>query len=175
MSSHSPIDYNEMFSGLVRRQLELAQRRDEIDLEIAKVKQLLLATFPMLAEEVQAMFQAEIDSLEEESDVGVLSAIKQVFRAHKGEWLSASQVRDYLVAMRFDLNRYRANPLASIATTLRRMVSAKLESKTLDNGQVVYRRPITLLDKLALERTVLDLASGGALIGSKTGTKQLKP
>ena len=160
MSKHDSIDYYQIFSGLVQRQVELAQRRDEIDAETAKLKQLILATFAMLPENKQAIYQTEIDALEDESGVGVLSAIKQVFRSHKGEWLTASQVRDRLHEMGFDLTRYRANPMASIVTTLKRMAPAQLKTKTLENGHVVYQRPTTLLEQMALERRVLDLASG---------------
>src|SRR5215831_18974497 len=115
-----------MFSDLVARHDDLTQQRSAIDLEIAKLKQLILATFPLLPEEKQNMFQAEIEMMEEDSG-GLQNAIKLVFRTHKGEWLTASQVRDYLTATGFDLTQYRANPLASITTTLRRMVGGKIE------------------------------------------------
>jgi hypothetical protein len=51
--------------------------------------------------------------------------------------------------MGFNLTQYRANPLASIGTTLRRMVPSQLESKMLRDGQVVYQRRLTLIDQMA--------------------------
>jgi hypothetical protein len=136
-----------MFSELVTRHTQLVQQRNDIDREVTKLNQLILATFPLLPDDKQALFQAEIEEMEEQSG-GLLNAIKLVFSAHKGEWLTPTQVRDYLTAMGFDLTQYRANPLASIGTTLRRMVPGKLESKTLRDGQVVYQRRLTLLDQL---------------------------
>ena len=147
MDSQKSIDYYAMFSDLVKRHNELAQRRNDIDLEVAKLKQLILATFPLLPEEKQELFQSEIEQMEEQS-AGLLNAIKLVFSTHKGEWLTPSQVREYLSAMGFDLTQYRANPLASIATTLRRMVPGQLESKNSADGQVMYQRRLTLLDQL---------------------------
>ena len=41
--------------------------------------------------------------------------------------------------MGFPFENYKANPLASIHTTLKRMVPAEMETKTLKDGQKVYR------------------------------------
>ncbi|MGA9156212.1 MAG: hypothetical protein WB249_05430 [Candidatus Sulfotelmatobacter sp.] len=135
-----------MFSDLVKRQNALLQQRNEIGREVMKLRQLIIATFPLLPADKQEMFQAEIEALEEQTG-GLLSAIQLVFSAHKGEWLTPAKVRDYLIAMGFDMTQYRANPLASIATTLRRMVPDQLESQTVGE-QVMYRRRITLLDRM---------------------------
>jgi len=150
MELQKPIDYYAMFTELVSRCNELGQQRNEIDREVTKLKQLILATFPLLPEDKQELYQAEIEALEEESG-GLLSAIKLVLSAHKGEWLTPAQVRDYLATMGFDLTQYRANPLASIGTTLRRMVGATgslILSKTMDDGQITYQRRLTLLDQM---------------------------
>lgn len=157
MESQQSIDYYEMFSGMVKRLSEILQRRNEIDLEAAKLRQLILATFPLLPEKKQEMYQAEIEQLEEQS-TGLLNAIQLVFSTHKGVWLTPADVRDYLGAMGFDLTQYRANPLASIATTLRRMVPGKLESKTLKDGQVMYMRRVTLLDRMGQAKAPLSPA-----------------
>jgi hypothetical protein len=149
MESQKSIDYYAMFSELVKRHNELTQQRNDTDLEIAKLTQLILATFPLLPEDKQKLFQTEIELLEEQS-AGLLSAIKLVFSTRKGEWISPAQVREYLNAMGFDLTQYRANPLASIATTLRRMVPEQLESRMVGE-QVKYRRRITLLDRMGRE------------------------
>ncbi|HET9837389.1 MAG TPA: hypothetical protein VFR84_04080 [Candidatus Angelobacter sp.] len=54
-------------------------------------------------------------------------------------WLTPVQIRDRLKDMGFPFENYKANPLASIHTSLKRMVPAEMEVKTLDNGQKVYR------------------------------------
>ena len=147
MPIQTPIDYFKMFSELVQRCNELTRQRDETDVEIAKIKQLIIATFPLIPEEKQKLFRTEIDAMDEQS-AGLLEAIKLVFSAHKGEWLTASKVHEYLLANRFDFRRYRANPLASITTTLKRMVPNLLDSTNSGSG-TLYKRRLTLGDRIA--------------------------
>lgn len=173
MEQQPSIDYYVMFSDLVKRHTELSKRRNDIDLEIAKLKQLILATFPLLPAEKQEIFQKEIEELEEQS-AGLLNAIKLVFSNRKGEWLSAVNVREHLNTMGFDLTQYRANPLASITTTLKRMVPGHLESHTAGDGQVFYKRRLTLLDQLGRGDHALSDLSGGTKVsigGVSAGTK----
>ncbi len=54
-------------------------------------------------------------------------------------WLTPVEIRDALKRMGFPFENYKANPLASIHTTLKRMVPGELETKTLKDGQRVYR------------------------------------
>jgi len=54
-------------------------------------------------------------------------------------WLTPVEIRDALKNMGFPFENYKANPLASIHTTLKRMVPAEMETKTLKDGQKVYR------------------------------------
>ncbi|HXZ34306.1 MAG TPA: hypothetical protein VEH30_18680 [Terriglobales bacterium] len=149
------IDYFEMFRSLVNRMTALTRQRDEIGAEITKLKELMLATFPLIPADKQNVFQKEIEEIE--AEIGNLTeAIRLVFSAHKGEWLTPPQVRDFLNEMGYDLTKYRANPLASIGTTLRRMVPP-LETKT-EEGQTFYRRKITLLEQMAGEHPLRELA-----------------
>ena len=80
---------------------------------------------------------------------GLQDAIKLVFSEHQGEWLTASNVRDCLTQMGFDLRHYQANPLASIGTTLKRMAPAYLESKTSESGPTLYKRPAIMQNAVA--------------------------
>ena len=57
----------------------------------------------------------------------------------KKDWLTPVEIRDALKRMGFPFENYKANPLASIHTTLKRMVPGELETKTLRDGQKVYR------------------------------------
>lgn len=150
------INYYEIFAKYVQRMADLSRERDAIDVEITKLRELMLATFPLLPAEKQDVFQKEIEIIEEHTG-GLVNAIKLVFSQHKGQWLTPSQVRDHLNEMGFDLTKYRANPLASIGTTLKRMpaVDRRIESKTSESGQTIYCRRITLLEQLAAERTAV--------------------
>jgi hypothetical protein len=147
MDIHTPIDYYTMFVALVQRLIDLRRQRDQVDVETAKVQQLIVSTFQLLPKEKQNVFQKEIEDMENQSS-GLLDAIKLVFSAHRGEWLTVSKVRDYLIEIGFDFRRYRANPLASINTTIKRMVPAYLESTTSGSG-MLYRRRVTLEDRIA--------------------------
>lgn len=57
----------------------------------------------------------------------------------KDAWFTPIEIRDALKRMGFPFENYRANPLASIHTTLKRMVPAEMEVKTLKDGQKAYR------------------------------------
>ena len=147
MDLQKPIDYLQMFGELVRRRLELIRQRDQTDVEIVKVNQLLTAMFPLLPEDKQQNYKQTMENMEAESS-GLQDTIRLVFSEHKGEWLTASNVRDYLIEMGFELRHYQANPLASIGTTLKRMVPTHLESRTTESG-TLYRRRLTPGDRIA--------------------------
>jgi hypothetical protein len=154
MDLQKPIDYLQMFSDLMTRRMELIQQRDEIAVEIVKVNQLLTAMFPLLPENKQGSYKGAMENIEADSG-GLQDAIKLVFSEHKGEWLTASNVRECLVQMGFDLRHYQSNPLASIGTTLKRMTPAYLESKSSESGPTLYRRRGALRDRFAESENVL--------------------
>jgi hypothetical protein len=154
MDLQKPIDYLQMFSELMSRRMELIQQRDEIAVQIVKVNQLLTAMFPLLPENKQHSYRGAMENIDAES-AGLQDAIKLVFSEHKGEWLTASNVRDCLTQMGFDLRHYQANPLASIGTTLKRMAPAHLESKSSESGPTLYKRRETLGDRIAESENVL--------------------
>jgi len=57
----------------------------------------------------------------------------------KDAWFTPVEIRDALKRMGFPFENYKANPLASIHTTLKRMVPAEMEVKTLKSGEKAYR------------------------------------
>jgi hypothetical protein len=61
--------------------------------------------------------------------------------AHSGGsgWMTPVEIRDTLKRMGFPFENYKANPLASIHTTLKRMVPGEMEVKILKDGQKIYR------------------------------------
>ena len=79
----------------------------------------------MLPDEERAFFIAklhEIDSDEETRSIGLKEAISRVLSANPLKAITATQVRDRLLESSFDFSNYTANPLASVSTTLKRMV-----------------------------------------------------
>ena len=161
MDLQKPIDYLQMFGELVRRRLELIRQRDQTDVEIVKVNQLLTAMFPLLPENTQKNYKQAMEDIEAESS-GLQDAIKLVFSEHKGEWLTPSNVRDYLMEMGFELRHYQANPLASIGTTLKRMAPTYLESRSSESG-TAYKRRLTLSDRIAAGKFDLEDYSNTAV------------
>jgi hypothetical protein len=70
---------------------------------------------------------------------GLQDAIKLLFSRHEGELLSPTMVRSLMADMGFDFRHYQANPVASISTSLKRLVPAYLEAVSTDVG-VAYRK-----------------------------------
>jgi hypothetical protein len=143
MESQTPIDYWKMFADLMERRGVLVRQRDQAEIELTKTRQLVLSIFPLLSEDQQKANQQAIDELESEGG-GLQDAIKLVFSTQRGEWLTASEVRNFLEEMGFDFRQYRTNPLASIATTLKRLVPDYLETRTSAQTGVNYRRLISI-------------------------------
>jgi hypothetical protein len=144
-----PIDYLKMFAEMMQRRAELTIQRDKTELEIAKLRKLIIAIFPLLPEDKQKSYSGAMEEMEAENS-GLQDAIRLVFSVHKGEWLTPSNVRDYLTEQGFDFREYKANPLASIGTTLRRMAPSILEAQNSAEG-TAYMRRVTFLDQMAAE------------------------
>jgi len=113
-------DYWQIFSQLMHHRSELVRKRDEAEVELAKMKQMILSVFALLSEDQQKANQQAIDDVKAES-AGIQDAIKTAFSLHSGEWLSASNVREHLAASGFEFREYKANPLSTIITTLKRL------------------------------------------------------
>lgn len=103
-----------------------------------------------LASVAAAMYQAETGSAEK-SEAGAPGTHGRKAEESRREtsttgseikdksWLTPVEIRDALKRMGFPFENYKANPLASIHTTLKRMVPAEMEVKTRKDGQKVYR------------------------------------
>jgi hypothetical protein len=140
MDIQKPIDYWQMFKDLMDRRVILIRQRDEAEVELSKIKQLILSVFSMLPEDHQTANQQAIDDMEAESS-GLQDAIKLVFSTNQDVWLTASDVRDRLIDTGFDFRRYKANPLASIGTTLKRIADTNyIESNSTGSGTLYMRR-----------------------------------
>jgi hypothetical protein len=136
-----PIDYVKMFRELVKEREDWIRKRDDAIREISRLSELIRSTIKMLPEERRA----KCDQLFERIDkrpAGLTVAIRLCFTAGKDraakDWLTPVEIREYLKEGGFNFESYKANPLASIHTTLRRMVPHEVECKTL-KGQKLYR------------------------------------
>ena len=124
-----------------------AQRKD-LEIECAKLRQFILATMNMLPDEEREAFHAKLLEFWQEEDIKTASltdAIRVVLRENPKQWYSASQMRDRLMRGGFNFSEYSSNPLASVATTLKRMKPEDGVETAVVEGVAAYRwkrRPI---------------------------------
>jgi len=171
MDTQKPIDYWKMFVELMDRRVILTRQRDEAEVELAKMKQLILSVFALLPEDHQKANQQAIDDMEAES-AGLQDAIKLVFSTHAGEFLTVSDVRAHLNDMGFDFRQYKSNVSASIGTTLKRIADTGYLGTTSGGSGTLYRREPPL-NKL---RMLSDLmGTGGAAEGMMSSVNPAKP
>jgi len=153
-----PIDYMQMLLDLMDERQKWLSKRDEAIREISRLSELIRATMNMIPPEQLARYEPIFERIEQRPP-GLSMAIRACFTAGRvstftgssaenmpeianlagKEWLSPVEIRDALKRMGFPFENYKANPLASIHTTLKRMVPGELETKTLKDGQKVYR------------------------------------
>ena len=162
-------DYFKLVSKEFAKLVKLRRQRDDLDAEIAKSKQFIAAAANMLVDSQREFVlknMALADEVERIAEVGLTEAIKSVLKKNYRKWLTVTQVRDELKAARFDFSAYKSNPLASIATTLKRLRPEEVESTNVDGGVAVYRWTGKILGEPATER----IALRGTFLGM-AGTK----
>ena len=156
--SSVPIDYMQMLLNLMEERQKWLGQRDEAIREISRLSELIRATMNMIPPEQIARYEPVFERIEQRPP-GLSLAIRACFTAAQTtsllslkeasvpgianlsgkEWLTPVDIRDALKNMGYPFENYKANPLASIHTTLKRMVPGELEAKTLKDGQKVYR------------------------------------
>jgi len=130
------IDYVQMLRALAEEREGWLKKRDGAVRELSRLDELIRATVKMLTPEQRAKCDALLERIDRRP-AGLTTSIRLCFTAGK-EWLTPVEIRDALVAMGFRFEAYKANPLASIHTTLKRMVPHEVECKTV-GGQKAYR------------------------------------
>lgn len=131
------LDYYQAFIEAAKRHSDLVDRRHELEIEIAKLEEFLQVTFNMLSPEHRRQLDKEIEAMEIRN-TGLKNAVLMALKARSDEWLTPPEIRDYLKKMSFDFSDYSADPLPSIATTLKRMIPDLVETAK-RNGQMAYR------------------------------------
>lgn len=149
----------QMLLDLMEERQKWIEKRDESIREISRLSELIRATMNMIPAEQIARYEPIFERIEKRP-AGLSTAIRacytgptgfaQALRREAGEsksetstakdaWFTPVEIRDALKRMGFPFENYKANPLASIHTTLKRMVPAEMEVKTLKDGQKAYR------------------------------------
>jgi hypothetical protein len=136
-----PLDYVKLLRELVKEREDWIHKRDDAMRELSRLSELIRSTIKMLPVEQRSRCDALLKRIENRP-LGLTIAIRLCFTAGRDrtskEWLMPVEIREYLKRGGFNFENYKANPLASIHTTLKRMVPQEVECKIV-NGQKHYR------------------------------------
>jgi hypothetical protein len=141
MDSNKNTDYRGMVKTEHAKLKRLLDQRDELDLEIAKSRQLIFAAANMLSDREREMVwnkMALTVAVKVMAEMGLTEAIKNVLQKYTGEWLTVTRTRDRLRDSGFDFSSYKSSPLASISTILKRLPPEDVERSEID-GVRAYR------------------------------------
>src|SRR5450759_3368247 len=114
------VEYTKILDDTIAEYEDLRAKRDEIDIQIAKKYQFIRATLNLLPDAERKRYDARL-FLGRQEEHGPTVAIKQILPNHPTRWMTATQVRDRLVATGFDFSHYKSNPLASVHSILNRL------------------------------------------------------
>jgi len=134
-------DYTNALRDAFTKVMTLSTEREQIDIQLAKLKQYIFATINMLPDEKRdEWLQAFEDTgrAVESMTASLTEAIKRVLQDSPKQWLTVAQVRDRLKSRGFDFSLYASNPLSSVSTTLRRMKPREVETTEIE-GVTSYR------------------------------------
>lgn len=137
----SDSDYRAILNRALSEFQRAVREIRENEVKVAKLRQFINAGMNMLADDERAFFRAELDALASDENirsVGLKEAIIRILAAQPRNWFSSAEVRDHLLESGFDFTAYKANPLASVCTTLKRMNSKEVETHTIE-GVLAFR------------------------------------
>jgi hypothetical protein len=134
---------NEMFIQAIKQGISeykrLSQERKALDIQMQKLLQLVAANVNMLPDAEQESYIAQLIEMTPPS--GLSEAILRVLKTD--EWLSPIEVRDRLIEAGYDFAG-QVNPLASIHTTLKRMVPKDaIANVPQPDGKTYYKKTET--------------------------------
>jgi hypothetical protein len=133
-----PIDYLQLLRDLMKERESWARKRDDADREFSRLSELIRSTVKMLSPEQRSQCAGDlIQHFDHVYSPGLTNLIRGAFFSGK-EWLTPTEIRDYLKSIGANLEKYKASPLASIHTTLRRLVPKEVECK-ISGGKKLYR------------------------------------
>ena len=92
----------------------------------------------MLSDEDRASFDTALEALSELENVGLTDSIRRVSESSPKKSFTATEVRDVLKKAGFDFSSYKANPLASIHSVLKRLKPDEVEATDID-GVAAWR------------------------------------
>jgi hypothetical protein len=156
-------EYRVVLDRAISRLTELEKQKQELEVESEKVTQFIFATMNMLGDTERQDF---INYLVEEYKSGqkieesLTDAIREFLFSKPKQWFTVAQVRDALVASGFDFTKYLSNPLASVSTTLKRLVPKDAERNEIDGVNAFRARNTKSARQREAKRSMLRLYRG---------------
>ncbi len=134
-------DYKSILEAALVKLGLLRVQQENIETEISKQREFVLATWNMLSEQESGEFKARMgEALKNDraNETSLTESVRLVLKSADGTLLTAVEVRDKLFSSGFDFSRYLSNPLSSVSTTLRRLTPEEVESVSV-RGVAAYR------------------------------------
>jgi hypothetical protein len=126
-------EYNSVLDAALLKLTELIKQQEDTEIEISKTRQFIYATLNMLSDDDRSAFWHNLrqhNATQESMADNLSDAVREVLSTSPKVWFTVTEVRDALRTTAFDFSKYTSNPLASISTTLRRMVPKEVDMAT---------------------------------------------
>jgi hypothetical protein len=135
-------EYEQLIKKSLQRFRDLYEKREEIDVELVKLRQFMYATVNMVPDKEKAQWEADIDAAVQKATASAASladSVRKIYQERPNYGYTVGGVREALLEAGFDFSSYKSNPLSSISTTLRRMVeTGELETRETAEGQTLF-------------------------------------
>jgi hypothetical protein len=113
-------DDRKRMTEAIQQYRELVKQKDKIEIRLWLLGRFIRATAGILPDEDRPRVEKKIASMFGRAP-GVTEAVQMALRSHRGKWMSAPAIRDYLKEMGFDFSNYTGNPLTSIHIVAQRI------------------------------------------------------
>ena len=134
--------YEDILRDALRRFRDLYEKREQIDVELVKLRQFLYATLNMVPDKDKSELEKQINSAVQQATASAASladSVRKIYRVHPNYGYTVGGIREMLLDAGFDFSSYKSNPLSSISTTLRRMVeTGELDTRETAEGETLY-------------------------------------
>jgi len=123
----------------------LTRQRDELEMQIAKLNQLIRAALNMLPDDERENLEKNIELIDGRN-IGLTEAVRQaLLHAPRGAWIPGTDLRKMLIEAGFDFSEYTSNPLASIYSVAKRFKPQEVETSVIDGVRVFRWKGLTPL------------------------------
>ena len=174
-------EYNNILLDSIQKLRSLIEQRDEIELEISKIRQFARAALNMLADDERQKMERLLDAVNSSDNlgrIGLADAIRNILEGSPKRWFTVAQVRDALRDSGFDFSGYTSNPLSSVSTTLKRFKSPDIESTEIDDVTAYRSKNTKAARKRKAERDefekIVDLFASKAAQDEKRGVRAVR-